>query len=111
MPDTDAAMLIDREFLARQTFGDLELASELLGLFADQCRRLLPLIGEAARPVGERADFAHTLKGSALGVGAGRVAARASAVEDALRAGDAAVSTEALSEAVADTLAALPATF
>ncbi len=81
-------MLIDRHHLARQTFGDAELARELLGLFAAQCRRLLPGIGDSALPPADRADLAHTLKGSALGVGAVRVAGLCGAIEEALRRGE-----------------------
>jgi HPt (histidine-containing phosphotransfer) domain-containing protein len=107
----DPVALIDRAHLARQTFGDTELAHELLGLFAEQCRSLLPGIVDTARPITERADLAHTLKGSALGIGAGRVAHLSGAIEDRLRAGEAAGPTDALSDAVAETLAVLaPAT-
>ncbi|NEU11773.1 Hpt domain-containing protein [Methylobacterium sp. BTF04] len=78
-------MLIDRDHLGRQTFGDTELARELLDLFAQQCRRLVPGITDPSRPADERADLAHTLKGSALGIGAVDVAALATTIEDALR--------------------------
>ncbi|KQP31295.1 hypothetical protein ASF49_11125 [Methylobacterium sp. Leaf104] len=101
------AALLDAEHLARQTFGDAELAAELLVLFAAQCRRLLPGIVDAGAPTAERADLAHTLKGSALGIGADRVTLSSAAVEDALRAGTAAACDE-LAAAVTETLAALP---
>ncbi|MGU3359847.1 Hpt domain-containing protein [Methylobacterium sp. M6A4_1b] len=100
-------MLLDAEHLARQTFGDVELAAELMGLFAAQCLRLLPGIVDAGGPIAERADLAHTLKGSALGVGAVRIALSSGAVEDALRTG-AAASCDELAAAVRETLAALP---
>lgn len=80
-------MLIDHDHLSRQTFGDADLARELLGLFAEQCRRLVPGIADGALPAAERADLAHTLKGSALGIGAARVADLAASIEDALRQG------------------------
>ena len=102
--------LLDRAHLARQTFGDEALAAELLGLFAAQCRALGPAIADAARPAAERADLAHTLKGSALGIGAARVAALAARIEDAFRSGDAAAGealVPPLAGAVADTLALL----
>lgn len=102
------AVLIDHDFLARQTFGDAALAGELLGLFGEQCRRLLPGIIDAARPALERADLAHTLKGSALGVGAGPVAYLSAAVEVALRSGDPLGPTDALAAVVTETLDALP---
>ncbi|WP_342150574.1 Hpt domain-containing protein [Methylorubrum sp. SB2] len=97
--------LIDRAHLGAQTFGDADLADEVLGLFVAQGRRLMPLIAAVDRPAAERADFAHTLKGAALGVGAARVAAVSAAVEAALRAGEAAPDLAALEAAVADTLA------
>ncbi|MCE4225361.1 Hpt domain-containing protein [Methylobacterium sp. C25] len=104
--------LLDRAHLDTQTFGDKALAQELLGLFAEQCRQLMPGIADTARSEADRADLAHTLKGSAFGVGAVRVAARAAETEDALRAASAASAsrTQALAEAVAATLAALDAT-
>lgn len=78
---------IDRVHLDAQTFGDRALADELLGLFAGQCRSLSARICDAAASPAERADAAHTLKGSALGVGAGAVAETASRIEDGLRRG------------------------
>ena len=80
--------LLDRPHLETQTAGDDALAQELLALFCEQCRRLLPGIRDAGGDTGDRADLAHTLKGSALGVGAMRVAALAAAVEDGLRSGN-----------------------
>ncbi len=77
--------LIDLVHLDSQTFGDAALARELLTLFDAQCRRLLPAIRDATLPADARADHAHTLKGSALGVGAARAAAQSAVVEDALR--------------------------
>ncbi|MCJ2044304.1 Hpt domain-containing protein [Methylobacterium sp. J-078] len=110
----DGAVLLDRAHLDRQTFGDAELARELLGLFAGQCRTLLPGIVGHDRPASERADLAHTLKGSALGVGATRIAQIAAGIEDALRAetlraGAEGGAEEALVRAVTDTLAVLAA--
>ncbi|GLS46887.1 Hpt domain-containing protein [Methylobacterium brachythecii] len=104
--------LLDRDHLDAQTFGDEALARELLGLFADQCRSLLPGVADPGRSEADRADLAHTLKGSALGVGASRVAARAAETEDALRVGSDVSPGRALAlaEAVAATLAALDAT-
>ncbi|SFU65654.1 Hpt domain-containing protein [Methylobacterium sp. 174MFSha1.1] len=81
--------LLDREHLDRQTFGDADLAREVLGLFAGQCDRLIPGLSDPDLAQEARADLAHTLKGSALGVGAARVAALAGRLEAALRAGDA----------------------
>lgn len=81
-------MLIDHAHLTRQTFGDAELARELLGLFAEQCRRLVPGIADDALPDAERADLAHTLKGSAMGIGAVRIADLCGMIEGALRRGE-----------------------
>ncbi|KMO09959.1 Hpt domain-containing protein [Methylobacterium platani] len=91
---------LDRAHLAQQTFGDDELAREVLALFAGQCDRLVPGIADPGLDGAARADLAHTLKGSALGVGALRVAALADRIETALRAGDAA-SLPALEAALA----------
>lgn len=102
--------LLDREHLDRQTFGDADLAREVLGLFAGQCDRLLPGLAEPALAPEARADLAHTLKGSALGVGAARVAALAGRLESALRVGDAETARDvgpALGQAVRETLALL----
>lgn len=101
--------LFDRAHLAQQTFGDESLARELIGLFLGQCEQLVPAIADESRPARERADLAHTLKGSALAVGAKRVAARAGEVEDAFRSGDAQAGAKvpALLEAVAQTRTAL----
>ncbi len=97
--------LIDRAHLTAQTFGDADLAREVLGLFVDQCRRLTPMIGAPTPSAAERADLAHTLKGAALGVGAVRVATAGAAVEASLRADGAAPDLPELEAAVAATLA------
>ena len=85
-----ADAVIDRAHLDRQTDGDRALARELLDLFAGQCRTLLPMILDPGRPAPERADHAHTLRGSAAAIGAVGVVPAAGAVEDALRRGAAA---------------------
>ncbi len=98
--------LLDRAHLEAQTFGDADLAREVLSLFEDQCRRLLPALAEEGRPAGDRADLAHTLKGAALGVGAMRVAQASAAVEAGFRTvGEADLRT--LRRAVEQTLEAL----
>ncbi len=78
---------IDRTYLAEQAAGDMDLVAELLGLFADQCDRLLPVIADATGDPSVRADAAHTLKGSAAGVGAGEIRALCEEIETRLRAG------------------------
>lgn len=71
---------VDLVHLARQTFGNLDLESEVLDLFERQSALLVARLGSATDERTWR-DCAHTLKGSALGIGAGRVAAAAGAVE------------------------------
>jgi HPt (histidine-containing phosphotransfer) domain-containing protein len=73
------ASAIDRRHLARMTFGDRSLERELLQLFTRQATLLISRMreGEPAAIAG----LAHTLKGSAAGIGAGSVAAAAQAVE------------------------------
>ena len=81
---TGQQRLLDLVHLARQTFGDRELERELLALFEEQCRRLLPVLAGCG-PVTERSDAAHTLKGAARAVGAWRLAAIADTFESALQ--------------------------
>jgi HPt (histidine-containing phosphotransfer) domain-containing protein len=94
--DVDAAL--DRGHLARMTFGDRDLEREVLGLFDRQSAILIERMrgGEPAAI----ATMAHTLKGSAAGIGARRVAQIASATEVA-----AGQSSDACSDAI-DRLAA-----
>jgi HPt (histidine-containing phosphotransfer) domain-containing protein len=80
--DVVLAPAIDLVHLARQCLGDQELERELLVLFERQAARI---VGELAAARGDdfrhRADLAHTLKGSALAVGAGRVVEAAARLE------------------------------
>lgn len=68
---------LDREGLLRRTFGDRDLARELLGLFEAQCLRSGTSLLADAGP-GPRAEALHALRGAALAVGAERVAHLAS---------------------------------
>jgi len=105
--------VIDRAHLARMTLGDKCLEAEVLALLDRQAGLLLARMREAS-PAAAGA-FAHTLKGSARGVGAWRMAAAAERVEMAAGsdmatvpeaiAGLAAAVTQAR-EAIADLLAA-----
>jgi hypothetical protein len=70
---------IDIEHLARMTMGEPGLDHEVLILFERQAGILLARMRDAPAPV--VAAFAHTLKGSARGIGAWRVAEAAGAVE------------------------------
>lgn len=76
-----APAAIDRAHLTRMTLGDAGLERELLQLFDRQAELLLARMRAGdAKSVG---TLAHTLKGSALGIGAQPVAAAAEAVEQA----------------------------
>ena len=70
---------IDLVHLARMTLGDRSLEREVLQLFDRQSALLIARMRNAA-PDGV-ATIAHTLKGSARGIGAWRVARAAEAVE------------------------------
>jgi HPt (histidine-containing phosphotransfer) domain-containing protein len=80
-PDPAGDEIIDRQHLSRMTLGERGLEREILGLFARQAELLLPRIRGGAPAAA--AAFAHTLKGSAVGVGAWRLAHAAEAVEQA----------------------------
>lgn len=70
---------IDHAYLSRMTAGDDGLARELLALFAAQAERLVAEMQDAdpaAVPT-----LAHTLRGSALGIGAPAVAEAAAELE------------------------------
>jgi HPt (histidine-containing phosphotransfer) domain-containing protein len=98
-PAPDAAEgLIDREHLARMTFGDQGLARELLDLFDRQAALLIERMpGSDPAAV---AALAHTLKGSALGIGAGGVARAAAAVESAVTPSERGTALDDLARAV-----------
>ena len=86
LPSVSGERPIDLVHLARMTLGDRSLEREVLALFDRQAGMLLVRIQQAARAGISAA--AHTLKGSARGIGAWRVARAAEAVE--LAAGSAA---------------------
>ena len=89
---------IDLVHLARTTLGDRALEREVLQLFDRQSTLLIARMRSAA-PAGI-ATLAHTLKGSARGIGAWRVARAAEALELAGSAGSDAVA-EALNRLAA----------
>ena len=76
-----AGTAIDRGQLARMTFGDRSLERELLELFDRQAAMLL--VRMRAGGAAAVAPLAHTLKGSASGIGAAGVARAAEAAERA----------------------------
>ena len=94
---------IDVAHLGRMTFGEKGLEAEVLQLFDRQAGMLLARIEAASTEA--VASFAHTLKGSARGIGAWQVAKAAEAVELAPGVGDASALRGALK-----TLAATVAT-
>jgi HPt (histidine-containing phosphotransfer) domain-containing protein len=70
---------IDLVHLARMTFGDRSLEREVLGLFMRQAGILVARM--EASPATAVPTLAHTLNGSAKGIGAWRVAHAAEALE------------------------------
>jgi HPt (histidine-containing phosphotransfer) domain-containing protein len=73
--------VLDLAHLARQTFSDRALEREVLALFEQQVDMLLArMAADEPRMVGA---LAHTLAGSAAGIGAWRVAEAATALERA----------------------------
>jgi HPt (histidine-containing phosphotransfer) domain-containing protein len=83
-----AQTAIDRGHLARMTFGDRSLEQEVLQLFARQSElligRMRTVDGSGGATIGA---LAHTLKGSAAGIGATSVARAAAEAEQAATLG------------------------
>lgn len=87
---------LDLVHLARQCLGDHELEAELLQLFRQQAPALTArLSGSPPLSFDAKAKIAHTLRGSALAVGAGRVASAAWRIEELASAGGDQSSAEA----------------
>jgi len=86
---------IDLEHLSRMTLGERELEREVLRLFDRQADMLLVKMQEAAPAA--IAAYAHTLKGSARGIGAWAVARTAYDAEVAAQAADPAHLARAMS--------------
>jgi Hpt domain len=79
---------LDLVHLARQCQGDHEVETELLGLFRLQAPALTAQIADPELlPLESKAKIAHKLRGSALSVGAGRVARAAWRIEELASAG------------------------
>jgi hypothetical protein len=107
-PVAPADEVIDIDHLGRMTLGDPALEQEVLQLFEQQAGMLLDrMTKEAPRIV---AALAHTMIGSARGVGAWKVAAAAEAVQSLAGKPGPATLTAAmnrLSSAVAETQSAI----
>jgi chemotaxis protein histidine kinase CheA len=74
---------LDLVHLARQCLGDRELEGELLGLFRRQARTLTAELSDPSLlSLESKAKIAHKLRGSALAVGARRVAGAAWRIEE-----------------------------
>ncbi len=78
--DVPQRQVLDRNRLARMTFGDRSLEREVLQLFDRQAELLLDRM-RTSEP-SAIATLAHTLKGSAVGIGAMRVAHAAANAEE-----------------------------
>ena len=103
-PLAPAEPAIDLTHLGRMTLGEASLEAEVLALFGRQADVLLARMRNA--PPAEVAAYAHTLKGSARGIGAWRVAAAAQALERCAP-GMLAAAIERLAAAVSETQAAI----
>jgi HPt (histidine-containing phosphotransfer) domain-containing protein len=88
--------IIDDDHLGRMTLGDRSLEREVLEIFARQTLLTLKrLVGAAPARI---AAAAHTLKGSAHGIGAWRVARAAERLEQVAAGGDDAAVSAAIAE-------------
>jgi HPt (histidine-containing phosphotransfer) domain-containing protein len=79
-PDQTPAVL-DEAHLARMTLGDRQLECDVLQIFVRQAAMMIERIAMAEPPLAAAA--AHTLVGSARGIGAWRVARAAERLEQA----------------------------
>ncbi len=82
MSGADRASSVDFKHLETYVAGDRGLAREVLGLFSDHARTVLPTL-DPAGPNEAWRHAAHSLKGSALGVGAFALAEVCGAAEQA----------------------------
>lgn len=78
--DTHRDRPVDLVHLARHTLGNRDLEREVLQLFVRQSAVYLGRL-RGAHSVAERRTAAHTIKGSARGIGAWRIAELADAFE------------------------------
>lgn len=85
IPESAGSEPIDRVHLFRMTLGDRHLQDEVLDLFDQQIALLVARMDMA--PPAAAATLAHTLKGSARGIGAWGVVEAAEAIEMAVAIG------------------------
>jgi len=104
-PAAPAAGAIDRDHLARMTFGDRNLECEVLQLFDRQAGLLLARMRDSAPPA--VVTLAHTLKGSAASIGATSVVHAAEAVEQAASAAERDLALGKLTTAIDEARAAI----
>jgi HPt (histidine-containing phosphotransfer) domain-containing protein len=84
----DDGPALDLVHLTRQCMGDRDLETEVLHQFRAQAATLIEtLVLDGHSSSAAKADIAHRLRGSALAIGAFRVAHAAAAVEASGRAG------------------------
>jgi HPt (histidine-containing phosphotransfer) domain-containing protein len=106
-PAEAPAPTLDTDHLGRMTMGDTALEREVLQLFDHQTAMLAERLHDA--PATVAASCAHTLKGSARGIGAWRLAQVAEQLERALKTGEPEPrgAIDRLVDAVAETRAAI----
>jgi HPt (histidine-containing phosphotransfer) domain-containing protein len=105
----DGMLCIDTAHLSRQTMGDKELQTEILGLYQRQARLALFRLTSATSS-GEVKEIAHTIKGASLGIGAQKVAETARELEeDASRLTLEDLTLQPVRDAIEDTLVAIEA--
>jgi HPt (histidine-containing phosphotransfer) domain-containing protein len=77
---TEGVAVLDREHLSHYTMGNERLAAEIVGLFLAQVPSILVMLRSATSPEDWKLAT-HTLKGSAVAVGAMRIARIAAELE------------------------------
>jgi len=82
MARRDLTGAVDFDYLERYAGGDAVVVDEVLGLFQEQAQMWLRLLDPTADAGGWK-DAAHTLKGSAVGIGATALGEACAAAEAA----------------------------
>src|SRR5574337_2225128 len=96
-------LALDLVHLTRQCQGDPELEDSLLRLFRRQARTLSAQLSDLrSTSVEAKVDFVRRLRGSALAVGANRVATAAALVEESARDGCAGDLSPAIARAIGE---------